>query len=193
MLSRCAASARACWIAVETAAIFRFASTLKADLAALDRATPAASNVRLEIARSYFMLREPEAALAQLNHWIASHSQAPDLHAALNQRCWARALIGTELEKALEDCNAALKSRPEAAAYLDSRGLVYLRMRNLDKAIENYTAALRLAPKSAWSLYGRGLARVGKGEAEAGNADIEAAKAIRASIADDAKRYGLSP
>ena len=54
-----------------------------------------------------------------------------------------------------------------------------------------YGSALRLDPKLASSLYGRELARVRKGDAAGGNADIAAAKTIAAKIADDFARYGL--
>ena len=38
--------------------------------------------------------------------------------------------------------------------------------------------------------YGRGLAKLKKGDRHGGDADIAAAKAIRADIADDFARYG---
>jgi hypothetical protein len=41
------------------------------------------------------------------------------------------------------------------------------------------------------SLYGRGVAKLKKGNADAGNADIAAAKAIRADIAEEFARYGV--
>jgi len=66
-------------------------------------------------------------------------------------------------------------------------------MNRLDLSIEDYDAALLLNPKAAWSLYGRGLAHLRSGAVEAGNADITAAKAIRSSIEDEAKRHGLKP
>jgi len=168
-------------------------SAVEEDLGAVSKIAPDDGNVRLEVARMYLALREPAPAVPQLNRWIASHGQSPDLHEVLNERCWARALIGTELEMALADCDAALKLKPGSAEYLDSRGLVHLRLGNLDKALADYTAALAIAPKSEWSLYGRGLAWLRKGDAKAGNADIDAAKAISAAIEDEAKGYGLAP
>ena len=161
-------------------------------LAAADSAASPRAHVRRDIANLYLALGLPEAALPQLDQWISAHAQEVDLHEALNSRCWARALLGTELEKALADCNAAIQTQP-TSAYLDSRGLVYLRMKRLDASIEDYDAALRLDPKGAWSLYGRGLARLRSGAVEAGNADLAAAKAIRSSIEEEAKRYGLAP
>ena len=43
----------------------------------------------------------------------------------------------------------------------------------------------------AVTLYGRGLAKLKKGDRDGGNADIAAAKAIRADIADNFARYGV--
>ncbi len=62
----------------------------------------------------------------------------------------------------------------------------------LDDAIRDYNAALKLDPKNAGSLYGRGLAKQKKGNTEAGNADIAAAKAIQADIAEEYARYGVT-
>jgi tetratricopeptide (TPR) repeat protein len=111
---------------------------------------------------------------------------------ALNSRCWARALGGQELDKALADCNTALKLHPNTADFLDSRGLVYLRQGNYDKAIADYDAALRLAPKTAWSLYGRGLAKSRKGMSAEGQADIAAATALQPKIAERAASFGIT-
>ena len=74
---------------------------------------------------------------------------------------------------------------------MDSRGLVYLKLGQLDNAIADYDAALRLDAKLAGSLHGRGMARLKKGDAAGGNADITAAKAINPDVAKDFARYGV--
>jgi len=81
----------------------------------------------------------------------------------------------------------------QSPAFLDSRGLAYLRQSNYDKAIADYDAALRLRPKIAWSLYGRGLARQHKGMTAEARADIDAATALQPQIADMARKYGIGP
>ena len=43
----------------------------------------------------------------------------------------------------------------------------------------------------AVTLYGCGLAKLKRGDRDGGNADIAAAKAIRADIADNFARYGV--
>ncbi len=112
-------------------------------------------------------------------------------------RCWARALWGSEVEKAEKDCSAGLrlraKSSPEYAAILDSRGLVRLRQGNYVKALADYDAALAAHPNIAWSLYGRGLCKLRLGKTSEGNTDIAAAIAVQADIAEQARKYGIVP
>jgi tetratricopeptide (TPR) repeat protein len=112
----------------------------------------------------------------------------PALEAVWNGRCWTRAIVG-ELLAALADCNEALRLKPDVAATLDSRGLIYLKMGQWDSAIDDYNSALRANPKSASSRYGRGLAKLKKGNTSGRNADIAAAKAI--DIVDGFVRYGV--
>jgi tetratricopeptide (TPR) repeat protein len=163
----------------------------RADLSVADKVVGRGAYIRLDIAGIYLHLDMLELALSHFNLWISAHSQEPDLNIALYGRCWVRALMGKELNKALDDCGAAIAARPEEASYRDSRGLVQLRLGRLDDALADYDAALRINPKIAWSLYGRGLIRLRNGATDAGNADIAAAKAIRPSIEDDAKRHGV--
>ena len=149
-------------------------------------------SLRLEVAAAYSGAGRFEQSLAHLDQWIASHPRDADLAEPLNGRCWTRALWGHDLDKALADCNQALRLWPGAPSVLDSRGLVFLRTGQLDKAISDYTAALKLEPHLAWSLYGRGLARLRQGQKIAGDADVAAARAIRPKIAEEAAKYGVN-
>jgi tetratricopeptide (TPR) repeat protein/predicted aspartyl protease len=169
------------------------AAAARADLAAADKTAASQANIRRELGSLYLRLDDPAAALVQFNQWVSAHDREVNLPGVLNDRCWTRALLGTELDKALDDCDEAVKSKPDSEAYLDSRGLVYLRQGKTDKALADYEAALHIDPKTPWSLYGRGLIHLRKGEADAGKADIAAAKAVRPTIEDDAKRYGIAP
>jgi uncharacterized caspase-like protein len=109
---------------------------------------------------------------------------------ALNNRCWARAMYA-DLQSALEDCNEALRLRPAFAEALDSRGLVNLKLSLIKNAIEDYDAALRIKPNLASSLYGRGMSKLRIGKTAEGDADIAAAKALNAGVADEFVRYGI--
>jgi tetratricopeptide (TPR) repeat protein len=64
-------------------------------------------------------------------------------------------------------------------------------MGRFDAAIEDYSSALRIEPKMASALYGRGLARIKKGDAAGGNADLVAAKNLETKIAEDFSNYGV--
>lgn len=162
-----------------------------ADVAAADAAAPKNANARLSIGRMYARLDRLLEAIDQYDLWIASHAEDNERSRALNARCWVRALVGRDLDKALTDCDAALKLSPSGTDILDSRGLVHLRRGEFDKAIADYDAGLALQPKRAWSLYGRGLAKLRREQAAEGQADIAAAQALQPRIADDAKRYGI--
>jgi tetratricopeptide (TPR) repeat protein len=74
---------------------------------------------------------------------------------------------------------------------MDSRGFTYLKLGQFDKAIGDFDAALALAPRQAGSLYGRGVAKFRTGDREGGRADIAAAAAIQADIAEEYGRYGV--
>ena len=162
------------------------------DLDAADRFAPPQADIRLQIASLYVRARRFAEAIIQYDKWITAHDQDVQMPEARNARCWARALWGQELNQALLDCDSALKSRPDTAAFLDSRGLVRLRMGDLDRSIADYDAALRLQPHIAWSLYGRGLAKVKKGLTTAGEADIAAAMAIQPRIDEEARTHGIT-
>src|SRR5262249_26225872 len=102
--------------------------------------------------------------------------------------------------EALTDCNEALKIEPKfinhmvksgTVSAIGDRGLVYLKTGQFDSAIDDFGKALELTPKSAEILYGRGIAKLKKGDAAAGDADIAAAKALQPDIVDAMARLGV--
>jgi tetratricopeptide (TPR) repeat protein len=163
------------------------------DVDAADRVATKEADVRLRLAMLYGSLDHPAQAITQTNLWITIHEQDPRVSEAYNERCWARAILGQELDQALRDCNAGLRLNPHAPKLLDSRGLVNLRRNQLDKAIADYNEALKINPKIAWSLYGRGLAELRKGMTAQGDADIAAATALAPHLAEFAQRISVSP
>jgi tetratricopeptide (TPR) repeat protein len=165
----------------------------RADLEAASRAADKQPAARLEVSEAYSGMHMFKEALTQLDQWIAENPNDERLARGLNNRCWARAQLGVDLDKALADCNAALKLNPGDPAMLDSRGLVELRLGETDKAIADYDDALRLRPDEAWSLYGRGLAELRKGQTATGQADIKAAIALNPRLPEEAKAVGLDP
>ena len=163
------------------------------DIDAADRIAAKQSDARLDIGDLYERVDDFDRAVAQYDLWIQAHPDDSRRPVALADRCWARAQMGRDLDKALSDCNAALHLRPGAANILDSRGLVRLRMGDAAKAITDYTAALAVNPRLAWSLYGRGIAEQRIGLAPQGDADIAAATKINAKLPDRVKALGIVP
>jgi tetratricopeptide (TPR) repeat protein len=167
---------------------------LTADLQAADHAAPRGSEARVHLGDLYQYAGNLPAAIAQYSAWIDVHEREDvAVPRVLNSRCWARAQWGQELDRALDDCNKALRLRPNDAAFLDSRGLVYLRQGNYDRAIADYDASLKVRPNAPWGLYCRGIARQRKGPAGAGQADIDAALAQQPAVAARAAKFGLTP
>ncbi|MDF0488775.1 aspartyl protease family protein [Sphingomonas sp. H39-1-10] len=164
-----------------------------ADADAAARATPATSLEMLPIASLLARLDQPGRAVALLGPVIASHQEDSALPRLLNARCWIRAQAGIDLDAALDDCTRALKRAGKQPMFLDSRGLVELRMGNPTAAITDYDAALAINPKLAWSLYGRGLAKIALGQKDAGEADKTAAIALYPDIVAEAKRFHVIP
>jgi tetratricopeptide (TPR) repeat protein len=162
------------------------------DLEAAAGAITGPAQERFEIAGLYEELDAPDREIAQYDLWIPAHREDSRLPQALDGRCRARAFTGQDLDRALADCNSALRASPHTAPYLVSRGLVRLRMGDLDRAISDFDEALKIAPKAPWALYGRGVARQHKGLAADARADFDAVAAVAPNLPARAKRFGIS-
>lgn len=148
------------------------------DIEAADHAAPAASDLRLEIGSLYGEIDAFDRAVAQFDGWIRIHPDDSRKPVALNDRAWARALGNRDLPAALSDADSAIRQRRDSPRFLDTRGLVHLRMRDYARAVDDYTACLAALPKSAWSLMGRSLAERHLGQVQAADADLAAALRI---------------
>src|SRR5664279_3319864 len=137
----------------------------QADLDVLDKTLAPQAQLRLAMSTVYLRMEQPARTLAQLNQWLPAHPDEVKRPLALNSRCWARALLGVELDKALDDCNDAIDAEPKNFAYLDSRGWVHLRLGRNREAIADFDHALALRPALPGALYGRGLAETRVGDA----------------------------
>ncbi|WP_445147402.1 aspartyl protease family protein [Dyella sp. Tek66A03] len=162
------------------------------DVAAASVVAPSGSSRARSVAALYIQLDQPAAALPILDDWIRLHSADALLGSVLNERCWARSLSNQMLDDALKDCRKAIKRDGESAAYLDSLGLVELRLGNYPESIKAYEQAIAKNANSAWSRYGLGLAKIRAGQTDAGNADLVTARSIDPQIATRATQYGLT-
>lgn len=161
-----------------------------ADLRSLDKTLAPQAHLRLSVAGLYTRMALPDLALPQLTLWIASHANEANLDSVLNARCRTRAMLGVELDQAIDDCDQALAQQPKNAAFLDSRGWVRLRQGRWRDAVDDYDRSLEIKPDNAWPLYGRGIARARLGDAAPALADIDAARRLLPSIDAEAGRYG---
>jgi predicted aspartyl protease/tetratricopeptide (TPR) repeat protein len=162
-----------------------------ADLDALDRTIAPESQMRLPMSQLYLALARPAQALAELNQWLPAHPHEVRRDVALNRRCWARLLLGVELDRALDDCDDAVDADDKNPAYLDSRGWAYLRLGRFQKAVSDFDRALAARPALASSLYGRGLAKTRLGDAAQGDIDLAAARKLQPAIDQNLARIGL--
>lgn len=146
-------------------------------------------DVSLMIEQGIILEKRGDSAGAEVA--FAKVRQASDAPAQLNDLCWTKARQGVALESALADCNLALERQPNFASYLDSRGLVLLRLGRLDEAIRDYDAALATKPSLSWSLYGRAVARAKQGDAVSAEADRKAALAFNPQLEREFDQMGL--
>ena len=163
-----------------------------ADFDAAVKAAPDRPDLELGAAQAYAQARRFDRAIARYDAWIAKYPGSFDMVDALNGRCWTRALWGRELDKAVADCNQAMRRGSKLSEVLDSRGMVRLRRGEFVQAIADYDAALKLQPKLAPSLYGRGLAKQKAGDSVGAAADLQAAATIEPDIADRMKSLGIT-
>ena len=109
----------------------------------------------------------------------------------LNNLCWNKAKVGIMLDSALQDCRDALKQRPGAASYLDSLGMVFLKLGRLGDALNAYDQAIRNGAEAS-SLMGRAIVYARKGDRAHAETDAAAArKQWPQAEAVFARDYGL--
>ena len=162
------------------------------DVTAASALAPAGSAQARSIASLYVQLGRPAAALPILDDWIRLHRDDALLGTALNERCWARSLSNQMLVDALNDCRKAIRRDGKKPLYLDSLGMVQLRLGHYPESIKAYEQAVAQKPHAAWSRYGLGLAKIHNGQTAAGNADLVTARALDPEIEARAAKYGLT-
>lgn len=103
-----------------------------------------------------------------------SKISAQDRALALSSRCgwwWAK----KDSDRALTDCNEAIRvSGSLAAAYLN-RGNVYLSKSDFEHAFADFNEALRLDPKNAWAYAERGNLNKSRGDFDHALGDLNEA------------------
>jgi len=133
--------------------------------------------------------RKPPEEMAWLDEALAA---SPTNAGLRNTRCFLRAFKKADLPGALEDCEIAMKERPDSAYIADSNGFVLYQLGRYKEALDTYNRALARDSEHAASLYVRGHAKKKLGDMAGGDADIAAAKALNSNIENNFKDAGLS-
>ena len=162
-----------------------------ADLAALDKTLAPESPLRVQMGNLYMSLRAPAQAVVQFDLWVPHHEHEFRIERILYDRCWARVELGVDLDKAVDDCDAAVDADSKSGVYLAGRAWARLRQGNPSRARADFDRSLAIRPDHALTLYGRGLARQRLGDAAAGQADLDAARKLDPKIDAEMARRGL--
>lgn len=161
------------------------------DAKTIDAALAPESQARLNLAQLYGRLGNYEAALANFEGWLRYHGEDGQRPMAFNGRCYARGVLNRDLDKAISDCNTAIRLLPNTAAFLSSRAYVHLRRGEYHDAVNDYTAALNLQPNLVMPRYLRSVAEAKLGQDDAAKRDREAATAIEPKVAAAAAPLGF--
>jgi tetratricopeptide (TPR) repeat protein len=189
---------------------FKDHARAKADLDAVDRIVSSKDDMRLDLGLTYDAIGESAAAIRQYDLWLDAHVEDNRRAVGLAARCRAQAEADQSLDRALKDCNDALRQvddNPNATPsgsfirphlrdnpdILANRGLVWLRRGELDRAIKDYDDAIAERPKIAEYRFARGVAELRAGRQAKGQADIAAASAMEKDVAERFASWGLKP
>lgn len=138
----------------------------------------------------YGRMGQAERAVVLLDDMIALHREDSALGKLLNARCYGRGLANVMLDRAMKDCETAIRRDGALTGYVDSRALIRLRQKDYKGAIADYDTVLA-AGSSASASYLRGVAKLAMGQKDAGNADIAVARLADAKTVDRLVAYGL--
>lgn len=102
----------------------------------------------------------------------------PDDYELLNAVAWTQAPLG-QLDDALKNANRSLEKQHDAIDVLDTRGTIYLLMKNYEKALEDLDHAIKIKPKSSAAYFHRAGVYLEQGEMEKCDADLKAARELK--------------
>jgi lipoprotein NlpI len=100
-----------------------------------------------------------------------SKATARDRSAAFSSRCgwwWTK----QDLDRALSDCNEAVRTDSSNVAGYLNRGNAYLSKSDFEHALTDFNSAIRLDPKNAWAYAARGNLYRNKGDLDHAIADL---------------------
>ena len=135
---------------------------------------PARADTQDDLDRCRFAgeLSKADEGIAACDRVISDSSvTAKDRAAAFSSRCgwwWAK----KDSDRALSDCNEAVRIDSGNAAAFLNRGNAYLSKSDMEHAFTDFNSALRLDPKNAWAYAERGNLYKNKGDLDHALADL---------------------
>jgi lipoprotein NlpI len=147
---------------------------LAASAASLILAIPAVADNQSDPDRCKFAgdLKQADEGIAACDRVISdSKATAKNRAAALSNRCgwwWAK----KDPDRALPDCNEAIRADSSNPAAFLNRGNTYLSKSDPEHALVDFNSAISLDPKSAWAYAARGNLYRNQGDLEHALADL---------------------
>ncbi len=152
----------------------RFSMLLAALAASLALSSPVLADSQGDLDHCRFVgeLSKADEGIAACDRVISdSKVSVQDRAAALSSRCgwwWTK----NDQDRALPDCNEAIRADSRNAAAFLNRGNVFLSKSDFEHAFADFNAAIRLDPKSAWAYAARGNFYENKGDLDHALADL---------------------
>lgn len=141
-------------------------------------------------AEVYAITGQTNPAVADIAHIFRLE---PDAATSYATRCRIRAIMKSDLDKALIDCGQARKLDPKNTQVLGADGLLQYRLGHLKESLADFDEILVASPKLAGALYMRGIIETHTGNGAAGSADIAAATVEDPVIAAGFSDFGIGP
>ena len=141
-------------------------------------------------AEVYALTGRADLAMADIAHIFRLQ---PDVASSYAIRCRIRAILKTDLDKALADCGQAAKLAPKDTQVLGAAGFLQYQLGHLKEAKTDFDQALTVSPRLAGALYMRGIVELHDGNSTAGSADIAAATQQDPAIAASFSDLGIKP
>lgn len=157
------------------------------DLSAAIKLDPDVATLHADLGTAYERGGKSELALAAYDRAIELD---PQFALAIGARCWVRAMLDRDLDKAVADCDRALQLDPKDLNHYNSRGFARFRQRQYEQAVADYDRSLGGAPVAS-SFYVRGLAKRALGRVEEGDADIARGKQLEPGVVARYAKLGI--
>ena len=117
-----------------------------------------------------------DESLAACSRLLDDRSETKNHAMVLRNRCGIY-YTKNDYDRALTDCNRALRMESNSAIGYNRRGLIWYQKNDYDRAIEDFNRAIRIDSNFAYAYFNRGLAWRAKGDT--GRADADETEAIR--------------